>query len=254
MPAAGAGLGGATWAPAEAQPRLVRSGVRVMGDAWYVFVTFRWDEAGLRALRRYTADGLRYTQEVNDLTGRLSATGFWMSDLPGARFDRDDDEGDGRWEEAEVTSADPARLRAETDYTVGIQLSRWWEDCSSDPCRLRWSFRSGRVALLSQLSRFFLGEWQAVRYTLPWAVLRSPSEPRPARSPARPAVGETSIRFAGFGPSGAPAVCAGPAGSPDPVAICQALGLAWHHPVAVTASARIDTAGDARGQRADRRG
>ncbi len=236
-PASATGLGGASWTPAEASPRLVRSGVRVIGDAWYVFVTIRWDEAGLRALRRYAADGLRYTQEVNDLNGRLSATGFWMSDLPGARFDRDDDEGDGRWEEAEVTSADPARLRAGTDYTVGIQLSRWWEDCSSDPCRLRWSFRSGRVALLSQLSRFFLGEWQAIRYTLPWAVLRSPPQPRPPRAPARIGGNGGTFRLAGLGPSGAPAVCGGPAGMADPVAICRALGLGWHHPGAVGASA-----------------
>ncbi|MFO1538941.1 MAG: hypothetical protein ACKOTZ_00590 [Chloroflexota bacterium] len=154
----------------------VVSGFRVARDSTYIYVRIRWDGPALAALRAYR---LAYTQEINDLSGRLSASGFWVSDLPGATFDRDDDDGDGRWEEAEVTVPDPRLLVAGRTYTVAIQMTRWWRPCTSG-CRWRWEFRPARVAAISQLSAALFGEWQAIRYTDPWRSLRVPGLMRPA--------------------------------------------------------------------------
>ena len=64
---------------------------------------FGWARAQRRGLERYLETGLRYTHEINDRSGRLSATGYWATNHPDPAFDRDDDDGDGRWEEAEIT-------------------------------------------------------------------------------------------------------------------------------------------------------
>lgn len=227
----------------------VVSGYRLARDSTYLYVRLRWDAAGLAALRGY---GLAYTQELNDLTGRLSASGFWMSDLPGAAFDRDDDDRDGRWEEAEVTAPDPGALRAERTYTVGIQLTRWWRPCATG-CRWRWEFRPARVAAISQLSAPLLGEWQAIRYTRPWAIVRVPGSVRPALPPrtastshtvAPPTRGGTGrgtppgharraapaalrvYRLSGTLPGGRQALCSGPAADLATARrACRSLGL-----------------------------
>jgi hypothetical protein len=178
-PVAAAGVGGASWTPATARAVLTVSGFRTFRDSVYVFVWLSWDRRTLRALRSYGADGLRYTQEVNDLSGWLSATGAWTSDLPGASYDRDDDDGDGRWEEVEITATDVDAIEAGRTYLVGFQLSRWWRACEDDSCPWRWSHRGGTIGVLSQLSRDFLGEWQAIRWTNPWALLRYPRMRRP---------------------------------------------------------------------------
>ena len=176
-----AGVGGATWTPSVATTSLVVSGFRTFRDSVYVFVALTWDAAGIRGLRRYEDDGLRYTQEVNDLSGHLSATGYWTSDLPGASYDRDDDEGDGRWEEVEITVTEPRALRAGRVYHVGFQFSRWSRACESEACGWRWDFHPGKVWALSQLSSYFFGEWQAIRWTDPYAFERYRRMGRPDR-------------------------------------------------------------------------
>lgn len=241
-PAAAAGVGGATWTPETGRVTAVTSGYRVPRDSTYLYLRLRWNAAGLTGLRGY---GLAYTQEVNDLSGRLSASGFWMSDLPGAAYDRDDDEADGRWEEAEVTAPDPRLLVAGRTYTVAIQLTRWWRPCASG-CRWRWEFRPARVAALSQLSARLFGEWQAIRYTLPWATARLPALPRPAASPAPGTFAAVAAmdagateqhRFIGRTAAGHRAVCAGPAPSLAAARrTCRALGL--RDPVRARAASR----------------
>lgn len=166
--AAAAGVGGATWTPSLARSVLTLAGYRVVRDSVYLFVRLRWDREAIRGLRAYERQGLRYTQEVNDVSGRLSATGSFVTDLPSASFDRDDDDGDGRWEEVEVTVTDARAIKAGRTYFVGFQFSRWSRTCEADDCPWRWTARAGRLAVLSQLSSFFFGEWQAIRYTDPY--------------------------------------------------------------------------------------
>lgn len=176
------GVGGATWTPMVVSLTVTPSGWRERYDSVYVFLRLAWSRKTARALRGYEARGLRYTQELNDLRSRMSATGFWMSDLPGAAFDADDDDEDGIWEELEVTVTDPDAIEPGRVYTIGFQLSRWSRAC--DSCEWTWNRRGTDLWALSQLSRYFFGEWQAERWTPPYASVTIPRM-RPPASPSR---------------------------------------------------------------------
>jgi hypothetical protein len=173
------GVGGASWTPSSAETAAFPSDHLVPGDSWTVRTVKTWSRTQVDGLARYVSDGVRYTHEVNDRSGRLSATGYWATNLPDPAYDRDDDDGDGRWEEAEVTAG--AELpRAGTPYTAVIQFSRWREVQRRRGCDRAWDLRAGEMEILSQLSRELLGEWQAERYTLAYDRVRyGRSHPRP---------------------------------------------------------------------------
>lgn len=177
---AATGVGGATWTPRTVEMVVTLAGHRQPRDAVYVFLRLTWDKAGVRALRQYERDGLRYTQELNDLDGRMSGTGSFVSDLPGASFDLDDDDGDGRWEEMEVTATEAGAIKAGRTYVVGFHVSRWSRPCDGG-CPWRWTHRGTDLWALSQLSSYFLGEWQAERWTRPYASVAVPRMARPAK-------------------------------------------------------------------------
>lgn len=174
------GVGGATWTPKLVTMVVAPSGWRQMRDSVYVYLRLTWSRKGARALRAYEAQGLRYTQELNDLRSRMHGTGNWISDLPGASFDADDDDGDGRWEELEITVTDAGAIEPGREYYIGFQLSRWSRAC--DGCAWRWNRRATDLWALSQLSSHFLGEWQAQRWTSPYASVPIPRAPRPSRA------------------------------------------------------------------------
>ncbi len=160
-----AGVGGASWTPSQSMTTPQAASFLVEDDAIDYRTAAIWDAAQAAGLERYLSTGLRYTLEVNDRSGRLSATGYWATNHPDPSFDRDDDDGDGRWEEAEVIAGreapDPGRT-----YTATMQFSRWHAKRVSGRCTWAWDRRQGRTEVLSQLSRELLGEWQAERYTL----------------------------------------------------------------------------------------
>jgi hypothetical protein len=163
--AAAEGVGGATWTPSESDTSVRDSRFLRPGDAVEMRTDMVWDKEQARGLARYRDTGLRYTHETNDRSGRLSATGFWATNLPDPAYDRDDDDGDRRWEEAEVTTGrDPPT--AGFRYTTAIQFSRWHPKRDKRACTWAWDRRRGTAEVLSQLSRNLLGEWQAERYTL----------------------------------------------------------------------------------------
>ena len=134
---------------------------------------------GLLAVPRH---GLRYTHEVNDRSGRLSATGYWATNHPDPAFDRDDDDGDGRWEEAEVIagSRHPQPDRA---YTTAVQLSRWHAKRQAGECHWAWDRRRGEaedpLAAVARAARRMAGG--ALH-----AVLRGSDYPRVESTSARP--------------------------------------------------------------------
>jgi hypothetical protein len=174
-----AGVGGASWTPSRSTTTAQPSRFLVEGDAIDFRTDAVWDESQVKGLEGYLASGLRYTHEVNDRSGRLSATGYWATNHPDPAYDRDDDDGDGRWEEAEIIAGraapDPGRV-----YTTIVQFSRWHGRRSGGSCEWRWDRRMGGVEVLSQLSRDLLGEWQAERYTLTYETKPYPRvAPRP---------------------------------------------------------------------------
>ncbi len=167
------GVGSATWTPSESTTTATPSRFLVDGDAIEYRTEAVWDQAQARGLQRYTDSGLRYTLETNDRSGRLSATGYWATNQPDPAFDRDDDDADGRWEEAEII-AGPQTPRPGQSYVSVVQFSRWHGKQQKGRCGWAWDRRLGQTEILSQLSRELLGEWQAERYTLTYDTLRFP--------------------------------------------------------------------------------
>lgn len=158
------GVGGATWSPSESTTTATQSRFLTPGDSIVIRTDAVWDRAQTEGLARYVDAGLRYTHEVNDRDGRLSATGFWATNHPDPAFDRDDDDADRRWEEAEITiGRQPPRPGL--TYTTLVQYSRWHGKRLQGSCRWAWDRRRGHLEVLSQLSRNAFGEWQAERST-----------------------------------------------------------------------------------------
>jgi hypothetical protein len=177
------GVGDATWTPSESTTSTTRSRFLTGGDSITVRTDAVWDREQSDGLAPYRDSGLRYTHELNDRSGRLSANGFWATNLPDPAFDRDDDDGDRRWEEAEVITG-ARRPEPGRRYTTLVQFSRWHGKRVKRMCEWAWDRRRGEVEVLSQLSRNALGEWQAERYTLTYDRV---AYPRVGVGPALPA-------------------------------------------------------------------
>jgi hypothetical protein len=175
------GVGDATWTPSRSETTVEPSRFLAPDDSLTFRTEATWDEEQVAGLEPYLDSGLRYTHELNDRSGRLSATGYWATNHPDPAFDRDDDDGDGRWEEAEIIAGTrpPEAGRA---YTSAVQMSRWHAKRSAGECRWVWDRRQGDAEVLSQLSRDLLGEWQAERYTLSYGASGFPRVE--ARDPA----------------------------------------------------------------------
>jgi len=61
----------------------------------------------------------KYTKDITELSYggyKVSSNGYWTTNLPGPYFDRDDDNQDGHWEEAEITAFSHWSLQADYAY------------------------------------------------------------------------------------------------------------------------------------------
>jgi hypothetical protein len=170
---AASGVGGASWTPSESSLTTANSRLLIPGDSITIRTDAVWNREQAQGLADYHRQGLRYTHEVNDRSGRLSATGFWATNHPDPAFDRDDDDGDRRWEEAEVIAGAVTPEVGRT-YTNLVQFSRWHGKRVKGVCEWSWDRRRGAAELLSQLSRDAFGEWQAERYTLTYDSIDYP--------------------------------------------------------------------------------
>jgi hypothetical protein len=172
-PVQAVGVGGATWTPSESTTTTTDSRFLTADDSTSYRTDAVWSRAQSRGLAGYIDGGLRYTHEVNDRSGRLSATGYWATNHPDPAYDRDDDEGDRRWEEAEIV-AGPYVPEPGVTYTTVVQFSRWHGKRAKGACEWSWDRRRGFSEVLSQLSRNLFGEWQSERYTLNYETLQYP--------------------------------------------------------------------------------
>ena len=158
------GVGDATWTPSESATSASSSRFLSRDDSLTIRTDAVWDGGQADGLEAYLDTGLRYTHEINDGSGRLSASGYWATNLPDPAFDRDDDDGDRRWEEAEIIGG-RATPRVGRDYTTLVQFSRWHGKRVKGQCEWSWDRRRGELDVLAQLSRNAFGEWQAERFT-----------------------------------------------------------------------------------------
>ena len=177
------GVGGATWTPSESTTTSIASRFLGAGDSLTIRTDAVWEREHAAGLSAYLDSGLRYPHELTDRSGRLSATGYWATNLPDPAFDRDDDDGDRRWEEAEVIAGD-YRPKPERTYTTLVPFSRWHGKRVKGKCEWAWDRRKGELELLSQLSRNAFGEWQSERYTLTYDTVPFPRVDAVAQAPA----------------------------------------------------------------------
>ena len=181
------GVGDATWTPSASTTTVTDSRFLTPGDSITVRTDATWSPQQSEGLQRYIDSGLRYTHELNDRDGRLSATGYWATNHPDPAFDRDDDDGDRRWEEAEIIVG-PYPPEAGRTYTTLVPYSRWHGKRAKGTCEWAWDRRRGHVEVLSQLSRDAFGEWQSERFTLSYESLEYP------RADVGPELPETTTR------------------------------------------------------------
>ncbi|MFV2064727.1 MAG: hypothetical protein ACC726_14635, partial [Chloroflexota bacterium] len=220
------GVGRASWTPSTTETKQIPSKLLVAGDSIIYATEAVWSRSQVEGLQVYVDRGLRYTHEVNDRSGRLSATGYWATNYPDPAFDRDDDDGDGRWEEAEIT-AGVQPPRAGVPYTSLVQFSRWHGKRQKGVCGWAWDRRMGSTEVLSQLSRDLLGEWQAERYTQSYEAL---AYPRVALKPKIPVGGPAAscrVRRAQPSQSGIVVTFAEPMGWSAFVDLQEALQGRW---------------------------
>ena len=175
------GVGDATWTPSESITSASNSRFLSPADSLTIRTDAVWDRGQADGLKTYVDAGLRFTHEINDGSGRLNATGYWATNLPDPAFDRDDDDGDRRWEEAEIIADAP---QAGREYTTLVQYSRWHGKRVKGKCEWSWDRRKGELELLSQLSRNAFGEWQSERYTLTYDTVPFPRVDAVAQAPA----------------------------------------------------------------------
>lgn len=93
--------------------------------------------------------GLRFTHDARDISSNLNATGSTWTELPSPYYDKDDDNGDGKWEEAEVTAEASSFPTAGVWYGSVLYHMRWWQPCSW--C-WEWDSGGGRIQQAEQLS------------------------------------------------------------------------------------------------------
>jgi hypothetical protein len=109
-----------------------------------------WNSTRTTGLRHMLSEYNDYfTHDARDNSNNLNAVGAY-STLPLPYFDADDDNGDRKWEEGEVTSERQAFPTANASYYSRIHLMRWWRSCPS--CSYQWDGGAGSITQVAQLS------------------------------------------------------------------------------------------------------
>jgi len=127
----------------------------ISGNDYFISVhsyNIVWDQDGVGALYyQWITNHYRYTHDTHDRdasAGRLSASSWYSTNFPNPVFDRDDDNFDGKNEEAEITmNSIPT---AGTQYYARY---RYWVMVEQD--------FTARIQISDQLSFWLLG-WQTV--------------------------------------------------------------------------------------------
>jgi hypothetical protein len=128
---------------------------RTAGDSMYARATMTWSVAATAGMRHMATHGNRFTHDVHDLDGNLSATGRWSTQLPNPYYDRDSSGGIyPKYAEAEITSEYSLFPQAGLSYTSRIEFSHWFWYCPPRlACKWAWDPNGGNLAQTAQISR-----------------------------------------------------------------------------------------------------
>ena len=119
-------------------------------------VNMYWNQSGRNGVQSYVSGGRRYSHDMTDLNDNLSATGTYSTNFPSPYIDFDDDDGNGEWEEAEVTVENSSFPTVGTRYYIQFWFS--WAGGST---------ASGNLAYTPAISEqlwYTSDKWDTYRY------------------------------------------------------------------------------------------
>lgn len=159
------------------------SDFKPIGHSQTFYINAKWDTAHRAAVQAQAANGYRYTQDFRDGprgAKNLHATTRFATTLLNPVYDRDDDNGDRRWEEAEITSNSSQFPSVNENYYADVQFSHWYASCSGG-CYV-WDPDGGEVGFSSQISEWsgLLGEWNTVDPSSTYRYIPYPVQNQPA--------------------------------------------------------------------------
>lgn len=182
-------IGGATYSPSTlGGVSRFQSTWRTANDSQTFYVNAKWDTTHRQGVQAYAVQGYRYTQDFRDaLRGgslNLHATGRYATTFLNPVYDRDDDNGDRKQEEAEITSNSAQFPSVNENYYADVQFSHWHPACSGG-CYV-WDPDGNEVGHSSQISYWdgLFGEWQTYKHTNGYRFTAYPYQTAPAGAAA----------------------------------------------------------------------
>lgn len=149
------------------------------------------------------ADGYRYTADTHDLNSNVNATGRYVTSLPNPYYDRDDDNSDSRWDEAEIAAESATFPSSATiRYYAFLEYSPWYQAAPFGAWT--WDSGSGCIEHNAQLALpgcpGVCDKWDAAPLTpRRFGDHSCPSLAKPAISISRPAEPVVDLATADIG-------------------------------------------------------
>lgn len=158
-------LGGATYSPSWFSQSISNNYTHHWSyDSYTVYTYAKWDSAHRTGVQNWTSQGYRYTQDQRDLNNNLSALIYFGTNFPNPVWDLDDDNGDQKKEEAEVTADSATFPTANYQYSYWQRWSRSIYRYQSGYFTWVYDGDSGNIGHQSQIS-FWAGEFDTHRYS-----------------------------------------------------------------------------------------
>lgn len=187
VPAASAtNIVGASYTPFQVgSTSRVQSSWREANDSISFYTHGRWDTAHRNGIQQYAAQGFRYTQDFRDGSGvapaQLNATGVYSTTFLNPKYDKDDDDGNRKSEEAEITADSTSFPTTNELYFAQVQFSRFANLCTKT-CTWVYDPDGGEIGISSQISRWsaLQGEWNTEHFSDEYRFVSYPVQARSA--------------------------------------------------------------------------
>lgn len=145
---------------------------RTAGDTYGVYAGMTWDSLRRSNLRHDHTHGYRFTHDVRDISDNLNASDTYITELDCPYYDKDDDNFNQKWEEAELTVECTSLFpQFQVRYDSYIGLMRWHFTTTNG---WRWDPDGGWIGESEQLSQ--PGPWFGDKWdTIPAGTQSSPA-------------------------------------------------------------------------------
>ncbi|SHH70492.1 hypothetical protein [Clostridium grantii] len=96
-------------------------------DQVYVHAYYmRYDDTTISSIMSYYNNNSYYPGiDITDMSDKLTYNGYYSTNYPNPKFDTDDDDWDGKWEETEITVLSPSSIKTSTDYYFDVHFREY---------------------------------------------------------------------------------------------------------------------------------